>query len=258
MTAYKKNVNPNTAIENRISFIIPGLYLVLVLISSLIFSIPCYAGASRSFDGTDDEIDMGNVHDVSTGDVSIGIWVKATEDASFDRYFGKRTGANGAGYAVGQSSSDPNTMAAYDGTDNAIASGTDTDAVWTFVSGTYVGGTQTAELFQDAVSVDTTTNIAVGSITNAVSLQAGETSNDSEDMAGLLAYAFVWPGTVMTQQQMAEVMWKPDMMELASGFWPFWGDATEIDLSAGAVGGTVSNATVSTDGPPVFIGGPAI
>ena len=50
-------------------------------------------------------------------------------------------------------------------------------------------------------------------------------------------------------------MWLPGSLESSQGFWPIWGDSTEIDLSGKGNTGTVTGTTVDSSGPPVMFGG---
>ena len=228
--------------------------LKLALIALLLTS-QAWAAASRSFDGANDEIDMGAVLDITTNDVSLCCWSKPTEDASFDHLLGKYDASPATGYNIRQAdTTDIYGHVTADGTDAMVATGTDKDGVWTWVCGTYNGSTQTGILYENGVQAGTDTDTAVGSLTVAMNLQFGETGDDAFDMTGLLAYGSVWVSEILTTVQVNEYMWKPDLMEQASGYWPLWGDATEIDLSANANTGTVTGATTSGDGPPVMIG----
>src|SRR3990167_7900362 len=62
----------------------------------LLFVLLCcpllMGAASRSFDGTNDVISMGNTNVVTTGDVTVSLWVKTTEDATTDFFIGKKRG----------------------------------------------------------------------------------------------------------------------------------------------------------------------
>ena len=231
------------------------------LLVTLILLLQClnvWAAASRSFDGTNDEIDMGNVHDVTTGSVSLCEWIKPTDDADADTWLGKKNSATtAAGYHIRQGTTDPHGAVIADGTNQITsASPNDLDGVWTYVCSVYDGVlSSTNLLYENGVQVDSDTNILVVSLTNAIVFQIGETADDATDANGLAAYGSVWVGTILNVQQISEIMWKPDLAEQASGFWPLWGDATEIDLSANANTGTVTGAVTSGDGPPVMFGG---
>ena len=103
--------------------------------------------------------------------------------------------------------------------------------------------------------------ISTITLASASELSSGENGGEGEDAAGLTCYASVLVGTVLTVVDMLEIMWNPEIAAIyvgssdILGFWPFWGDSPEIDLSLNANSGTVSNATTSTNGPPVMFGG---
>lgn len=224
--------------------------IILIFSSSL-----AIAAGSRSFDGLDDEVDFGNNHNVTTNSVSFGGWGKMTEDASFDNIIGKRASGTNAGYAIIGLDTDLMQCTTADGTDQATAaSSADNDGAWTFYVCTWNGSTQTVDFYENGVLAGTDTDTAVGSITNAVALKVGETSDNLFDTNGLISYAFVEKSAVLTEVEYLEIMWKPDMMEIYDFFAPLWGDSTEIDLSSGTLTGTVTNATTSQDGPPVMFG----
>jgi hypothetical protein len=230
------------------------------LILALIFLSPInvWAEASRDFDGTDDEVDFGNNHSVTTGDVAFGGWIITDEDASFDCIISKKisTTAN-AGYSMSQNdTTDAWSLVIADGTDSAVAVGSaDNDGVWTFITGYWDGATKTAYLYENAVNTASDTDALVGSISSASVLQVGESSDDLFDTNGRIAHVFVEKSTVMIARDFAEIMWKPDFMEMYDFYAPIWGDATELDLSAGVLTGTVTGTTANANGPPVMFGG---
>ena len=226
------------------------------LLTFILLSSPALGAASRSFDGTGDVIDMGNTNDIGSTDATYGLWINMTEDASADALLGKKNSAtNDAGYKIDQGSTDLPLVRNADGTDTVVSNGTtDTDGAWRFVTATWSTGTQTTRILVNNTQEDTDTNAAVGSLSNAVDFQLGQSADSLNDANGLMAYAFVHTSRILTAQELEEIRWKPDMMELMSGFWPLWGDSPEIDLSASANTGTVTNATTSASGPPVMIG----
>lgn len=227
---------------------------------TLLICWPLLLGAaSRSFDGANDEIDFGANLDVTTNDMSLCAWWKGTEDASADFILGKKGGlTTAAGYNLHQSSADINAHNVSDGVDLVTSVGTDTDAAWVFLCGTWTASTEVTVLFENGVQVDTDTGAgAVGSLTNAANLQIGEDSGDANDANGLVAYGLVNRNIVATVVQVNEMMWFPERCGVydVSGFWPLWGASTEQDLAGGGVTGTVSGTGgTSEDGPPVMFG----
>ena len=154
----------------------------LILIGLLITS-NAFAAVSRSFDGANDEIDMGNVLDVTTGNVSVCMWIKSTEDADADHWIGKKNNTTTtAGYHIRQAVADTHGAVIADGVDQIISASTvDSDGIWTWVCTVYNGSTQTNVLYEYAIQVDSDTNVAVGSLTSTVVFQIGETADDGSD-----------------------------------------------------------------------------
>ena len=230
------------------------LLTILLLLPSL-----CFGAASRSFDGVNDNISMGNVLDVTTGNVSLCIWAKPTESANSEQLIGKKSGvgASLAGYVLQrESTTDLISMRASDGAQQGQSnSTTDIDGVWGFACGTFTAPTETTTIAINNVQEDSDITANIDSLTNAVNFQSGEQPNALNDYTGLLAYGMQF-SAVISVVEMAELMWKPEsiVINTPNGFWPFWGDATEIDLSANDNTGTVTGATTSSDGPPVFFG----
>ena len=231
------------------------LLILLFLCPSL-----CWASASRSFDGTEDRIDMGNNIDVTTGNVSACAWVKLTEDAGGDGLIGKDASAAGstAGYYLRQNNSDNASYQISDGVETAGATSTttDLDGAWRWVCGTWDATAETATVYVGGVSEASATTANVDSLTNAKAFRIGADGNDGDDLTGGVAYGLVWSGKILTVVEIIETQWKPGMIaDNLSGFWTIWGDATEVDLSGNGLGGTPLNTTTSTDGPPVMFGG---
>jgi len=229
----------------------------ILLFILLVIPTNAFAEASRSFDGTDDEISIGNVLNITTGNGSWGAWTKTTEDASNDTMIGKQDNGSNDGWALHTSTTDPGQANAGDGTEEAGCTGVlDPDGTWVFYVATWDGTANTIVLYANGTQDCTNTTANVDSITTVDNLQIGETDDDLEDMNGLVAYAFVDNTRILAAWEIAESQWKPDYLEITAGFWPLWGDSTEIDLSANANSGTiVAGTTASSDGPPVMFGG---
>lgn len=227
----------------------------------LLICWPILMGASigsRSFDGTNDNISMGNKLNVTTNSFSSCMWVKMTEDASADRLFGKRNSdtAPSAGYSLRQSTSDLFTGRVDDATNLAAGNGTtDADAVWTSECMLWDASAKTAAVYVNAALDGTTeTNLSEGSLSNAVNFVIGEDAAGGNDAAMLASYTSVWLSKVLTSVEMSEFQYNPEIVMTPNAFFPFWGASTEQDLSGNGVTGTVTGASTSTDGPPVSFG----
>lgn len=231
--------------------------LLIAIIGLLsVLTTPAWPAASRSFDGTNDRVDIGNVLDVTTGSFSIGIWVKPTENASYERFIGKRASGGGVGYETSTTNTDLGVFAVDDGSHPTDSKGSDLDGKWTFVTGVYNALSNDKFLYENGIQVDSDNDGGIGSISNATSFRIGEAGNGGDDYTGLLAYGFFWNGKVMSRSLINEFMWKPDLMSITSGYWPLWGTSTtEPDLSTNSNNGTVSGSVPSGDGPRIFFSG---
>lgn len=219
--------------------------------------------ASRSFDGANDEITMGAVINTTTGNQTVCVWWKGTEDASADFILGKKANitAATAGYAIWQSSTDVDTYNVGDGTESVTSAGTDQDAAWVWICGTWNSTSEVTIMYENGVQVDTDTTANMDSLSNASELQIGEDNSDGNDATGLITLAFINGNVVMPVLEIYEMMWKPESVPFSlagdsySLLLPLWGDSTENDLSAANRDGTiVAGTTTSTDGPPVMFG----
>ena len=213
--------------------------------------------ASRSFDGANDEVDMGVVLDVTTGNVSICVWIKTTQDATSDFMLGKVSDGTGAtaGYGLFQSLDEPTHLIS-DATEFLLNdSATDSDGIWYWDCGTWNSTTEFARILLNGVETDSDTGAGnIDSLSNAVEFAMGETGNEGTDYLGLMAYGMQY-GAVLNDVEINELMWKPEIIvSNRGGFWPLWGDSTEIDLSGNGRVGTLQGTTASTDGPPVAFG----
>lgn len=230
----------------------------LIIIFLLLSVNLCFAGASRDLDGTDDEIDMGDVLDVSTGDVSICGWANTREDAGADWLIGRKNDNlnTTAGYGFRQgAANDLWQCLISDGSEQIATSvSTDSDAVWAFVCCAYSASSETAFMYYNGVADGSGTTANIDSLSNAVEFAMGENGAEGDDFIGQLAYGLQF-NKLLTDVEVAELYWKPHIIvESIGGFWPMWGDSPEQDLSGNNNDGTVSNTTVSTSGPPVMIG----
>ena len=216
--------------------------------------------ASRSFDGSNDEISAGDVLNVTTGNVSICAWTKLTEDASADFVIGKDSGEAGVpGYHLVQTTSDLlNFNVSDDGVDVTAASVTDTDEAWAFYCGTFDATNDILRIYTNGVNDGTNDSSGINSLTNAVNFKMGEDGGEFNDASGVIGYGKQF-AAILTAVEVNEIMWYPERIVIATPniFWPIWGDATEVDLAA-ALDGTPTGTSVSTDGPPVMIGNPAL
>ena len=233
------------------------LLLLLFLCPSL-----CWAQASRDFDGTNDEVDMGNNLDVTTGNVSVCAWTKLDEDATQDFILGKKTGStttSGAGYTINQQTVDLLSCIVSDGTEGISSnSAIDVDAAWFFSCGTWTASTEVTVFYIQGDQADTDTGGgAIDSLTSTNNLQFGEDNANALDADGRICYGRIHTAA-LTAWEVMEAMWHVEapLLTAPGGLWPLWGASTEQDLSGNGLTGTVSGTGgTSQDGPPVMVGG---
>ena len=229
-------------------------WLVLLCLS---VATPVWADASRDFDNVDDEVDAGNVNDVTTGDVTVCAWVNPDEDAEIDAFVSKKNANadSNAGYSLQQTAVDTPRFSASDGTDAATAIGTtDLDGVWSFQCGTFTSSTETSVVYVNGVLENSTAGTNVDSLSNAVSYQAGEHASDLQDADGQISHNFMYT-SILTVTEMVDLQWHPGIIAGMATWWTFWADSPEQDLSGNNRDGTVEGSIASAEGPPIFMAG---
>ena len=226
----------------------------------LVLCCPLLLGAaSRSFDGTNDQIGWGDSFDISPS-ATYCLWVKMTEDASVDCLDCKSTGIANFSYAFFQASGDLITFrveenSASGGSVISSTTTTDVDGAWAFVCGEFDNADDSTAVYVNGVQEDSdVSGSAIGTITGSAVFTNGEDTSATNDANGLMAYSLVCSTAILSATEIIEVMWHPSAMA-CNGFMPLWGDSTEINIQNTAITGTVSWAGTSTDGPPTMVGG---
>ena len=216
-------------------------------------------GGSRSFDGANDEIDFGNVNNVTTGNYTLCIWAKSTEDASTDFWIGKRANVTTAtaGYSLWQLSTDTSGIGEGDGVEGLVSPAGDADGVWVYACGVWTASTEVNLNYANGAQISTATGGgSIDSLTSASALQMGEDASDGNDSNSVQAYGR-FHNVVLSVMNLNETMWFPERVtDSLSGLWPLWGsNSPEVDLSGlGLTGTIVAGAAESQDGPPVMFG----
>ena len=215
--------------------------------------------SSKSYDGTNDEVDWGNINDVTTNDVSWCMWASMNETATQDVLLAKKgTFTNtSAGYALRQSSTDVQSCEVSDATTQQVAAGTtDTDGAWYFTCCVWDSTADDLIVYVNGVNEGSDTADTIGSLTNTSNLQNGEFDDNTGDANGLAAYASIFLSYKLTAVDMAELYWKPEGIATSISFVAsILATGTEKDW-VGNVSATVSGTvTPSTNGaPPVLFG----
>ena len=214
--------------------------------------------ASRSFDGTNDEIDWGDNFDIGPHMMAC-TWTKLTEDASTDWVTGHSSNLDDIAWSFSQTTSDVMQMRveeniASGGSINTGTCTTDIDGAWYFVCGSFNDDTSGAGCWVNGTQEGVDATNSLETVTNTDTFKHGEDGDNGNDATGLMAYTQIERAFVVSAVLVTEMMWHPGCCS-ALGFLTLWGDATEINIQNTAVAGTVAGATTSTDGPPVMIGG---
>lgn len=245
---------------------IPSLVVNILVISLFCLSLPLHVWAvagpssSKSYDGNGDEVDWGNINDVTTNDVSYCMWVNPTEDASEDWWIGKATDASAgnAGYALRTvSTGDTSTCNVSDATTLQGAVGvSDLDGIWTFVCCVWDTTNDDLYVYENATNTGSDTADTIGSLSNAVNLQNGENAGDTADASGLAAYASIFLSKQLTVVEITELMWKPEGIASSISFAAsILATGTEKDWVGNVTGSATGTVTPSTNGaPPVLFG----
>lgn len=236
--------------------------LISIVVSLFLFASTCYSEAGRSWsDSGTERVSPGNVNDVTTGNLTIGLWVKLTEDASSDGLIVKKRAETVAniGYAMYQTNTDLISAAVGDGAVNlTCSSGRDNDGIWTFAVLTWDGTGNNLVLYENLAQSCSPLATPVGSLTTTFNFNIGNNGLAGNAANGVLSHAFFYP-VILNSWQMAELKCKPDTPVRVGtySYWPVWGQSggNEKDYSPSNVTAAVTGTTLSTDGPPIMLAG---
>lgn len=227
------------------------------LILLLIFAPPLWA--ARNFTPANDEINWGNNYN-ATGDFSAAVWIKPTDDGDADVWLARKDGFanNQIGWLIGTGSADASAVRVADGVDGASCVGSaDLDGIWTHLAITWDNTAKVLTLYENGVVVCSSTSFAISSASNSENLTSGESSSGGDDANGLVAFAEVWVGKVLTEVEMLQAMRFPGSVTTAAQadhmITPIWGNndpESSIDGN-GVTGDVVAGSDQSLDGPPV-------
>lgn len=237
--------------------------LVLMLIPSL-----CFGSASRDFDGTGDLVckEDPTLSDFpSSQPVGVAIWLFPDTVTGFQALvlMGERTGTDsGWRIALNEAVFRFTTLNVKD-YETAL---TATISEWQLITASldsgfdvtfrhYLPSTNTLTINKRNHTADMNppsagSDFMVGATQTTTSSSCGTTSNSLD---GQLAYAQVYKQT-FTETDVRQLMFLPDSIPNVA-YWTLWGDSPEPDLSINSNVGTITNATTSTNGPPVMFGG---
>ena len=242
------------------------MMMLRVLVCWLLLTSLVWSDASRDFDGTGDFLDMGNINNVTTGDVSLCGWLDVDVGTNIGCLGCKRNSyatATDAGYGLYYTAAEAASFRVCDGVAIFGSIGTtnlDTGTRWKALCGTWDATSEITTVYVDGAQDDTDDYAGVGSLSNTVVFRAGSSAGGGQQVNGRLTYVQQW-AVILTLVEINEIMWFPERITTASsttwgGLWPIWGsDSPEIDLSGDGSTGTVNGTTANADGPPVMFGG---
>ena len=235
-------------------------HLLLSLLLSLTLSLPCWAGASRDFDGAGDFLTVTSNAGlkVGDGDLTIMFWMNPDSfTASYNCVFDKGTTDITREYSffidsttVGFISLGHNNLGGAGLTFSpAVATG-----AWQHIAILRSGSAVT--IYCNLTSCSTTTLSSTG--TNDQNLVIGKnTSGGGSDWDGKLAHLSVYDRALSFVEITEEKSHPGTIRSGLQLYLPIFGsDSPELDLSGKANTGAVTNAVSSAEGPPIFLTSP--
>ena len=232
------------------------VYLFLIAVS---MPIGGWCGASLNNTSLFGDIDMGNNDNVTTGSLTVGGWIKMTEDTNADSVIGKKSNlaSSASGYFIYADASDNLHGIVSDGvTQKTCDSTNDFDGEWTYVVMTFNGTNDNTILYENGVASCSPSVGTVGSITSSATFKMGNITSGSpgDNFVGSMAYGFFY-SIVLTAPQRAELRVKPDSYGAARSYWYLTGNSsTQNDYGSTNFPATTTAYSEDTDGPPVMFG----
>lgn len=220
----------------------------------------CFGAASRSFSSGSSEyasktsaVGLDMTSDVT--DVSYSGYVKISAFGStagcFDgTMFIVDKSGDGWGVAVGVNSGNKIitfTQGGNSGCQSSLSTG-----VWYYVNSIFSQSTNALNMYIDGSNVYTNSTYTNNSAVSSPLVRFGANATPTNYYSGLLSNQQLFIRN-LTLVEMSELRWKPGIIP-SPGFWPFWGDSTEIDLSGNGNSLTLTGTSTSSDGPPVMFG----
>lgn len=247
--------------------------LISSFLALLLMASPAYAGASRSFDGANDNINFGDVPAIDDATAcSMLVWVfnnNVTQDHSiFETFPG--TGNAGILFFADDVGTDTVNTDIYrirlsDGSNSRnheCATGTSKANQWQWVAWGYDGAGTILVLIDGVQDTTTESTAGTGNVTSMGgtnnSVIIGESLAGTRDRSGNLAYLQVWNRKLTADEFRQAALMPGSIVGGLVLFAPFFGvDSPETDLSSTKESGTVNGAGTSASGPPVYLTGGA-
>ena len=243
-------------------------HLLLSLVLSLSLAGPCWAGASRDFDGTNDNVDFGTtINNVDT--FTYVIFANSDAHANQDVLLNKGTSLAGFRF-LKQTTTTASGLRCFvaaattNGVSITAANFSNTTDWFAFFCTYDNAGDRKLRIYKSTNGgniIEATYNTqtaADGTITDdsTGNWRVGESQDGLGDWDGQAAYVMIY-NRVLSNVEMNEVARQPTTIPAGRQLLaPFLGDSPEIDWSGNGISGTVSNSAASSNGPPVFLTSP--
>lgn len=230
---------------------------------SILLLIPqvCFGSASRLFTAASSEYATNSSAtglDMTTG-VTIVSYAGYFKVSSFgspagcfdDTVFAVDKSSDGWGLAVGVNSGNKIivfTQGGNSGCQSSLSTGQ-----WYYATSVFDQSGNSLNIYLDGTNVYTSAAYTNDSAAASPVVRFGANATPANYFNGNLSYQQLFIRSI-SLVEMAEMRWKPGIIP-SPGFWTFWGDSTEIDLSGNGNSMTLTGTTTSSDGPPVMFGG---
>lgn len=232
----------------------------LTLVVWLLLPALAWAGAGRDFDGDNDSINFGDTTILDgLGAFTTSLWVRVDAlPASAGTYisvlrkdltlttlqFENNAGTQQVRCAIWDPSANTSNVT------NTWETG-----VWKHSSCAWQNSASTGDptIYKNATSLGSPNANATSTLADGANAMIfGLTESDTEDYDGQMAHVQYF-NRKLTLIEITELMWKPQYISAELGLWPLWGtESPEPNLVAATPTGTVTGATESSDGPPIF------
>ena len=228
------------------------LLLSLLLIG--LWVTPAFAGASTDFDGTGDKVTVANHSSLNLpgGDATVAVWIKPDAFGSYTTVYEKGTSAAGREYSLFINSTTEGFLdwGGVGGPATVTFSPAMTTGEWQFVMVTNSGTTQ--KTYRNCVENSSRTVATTATGTDALEIGLDAAAGGS-DYDGKQAWFHIYKGTALTTDQCKQIMNAPETITpTATMLLQLDGRSPNPDLTGNGNSGTLTNATASSDGPPVF------
>ena len=210
---------------------------------------------SRSFDGVDDFVSVGNPAILKlTGAMTVMCWMNGPPHVSDARLISKQDGPTNRGWSLNGNAAPgapyfeiARTASSLAGTPTALAVSNNT---WTHIAATFIPS-DTINLYLDGILRASSGGMPASQRDGTLNVNIGRRPDNILYFDGFIAYASIY-NVALNVNEIGQVMRYPGSVTRGFvGFWPFYGQSLEGDYSDQENPGTVTGATVGTSQPPI-------